>query len=554
MLAAIGSMTAALLLTAMGYTPSTSAGPPPPKDNDDFANAVAIPGIPYSNKQDTSSATAEPGEPSPCGEKSATVWYEFTATAAEDGIRLQADTIGSDYDTTVSVYTGDTLASLDLIRCNDDQDVGVQSAVQFTVAAGETYRIQAGGFDGATGNLVINLDVAPPPPPPDQAWTIEAKSLEGGADRLEIDVGTADQEPKIALAFAFTIGFPGCEAEGVFKFHEKDVNEPPLINHEVWGFNFAAKECLKSGVEVVVSLTPFDPSNHVVIKSARFENSQGTTDPADDVFVGPGNPRKLDFGKVQRLSNIFLCTEPGELDFLCNGAFVAVAAGQPILSPDPKCTGFPNFNPPEECPRQEVGAFEFEVRYDEKLIHVEAFAELFEECLQTRGEGFLKVACFTKGKEGFFVPPEALAFLIVTPTADTYSILRANQENGIVTQLINQGCNLADLQGHPIPLGGQNFCDNAAVTIRYLEGDVHADCLINVRDQQQISFRWGSREGQLLYNDRFDLEPSAPELGDGDIDGKDIQTVYGRHGSDCFQPHPAQPPVDPKAKVEPPAG
>ena len=35
--------------------------------------------------------------------------------------------------------------------------------------------------------------------------------------------------------------------------------------------------------------------------------------------------------------------------------------------------------------------------------------------------------------------------------------------------------------------------------------------------------------------------------GDGDIDINDLQFVYGRFGSTCANPWPAQPPVNPKA-------
>jgi hypothetical protein len=126
-------------------------------------------------------------------------------------------------------------------------------------------------------------------------------------------------------------------------------------------------------------------------------------------------------------------------------------------------------------------------------------------------------------------------------------MLIPNQGNGIATQLINQGCELSDLQGHPIKTA---ICGDAELTIRYLEGDVNADCEVNVQDQQQIAFRWGSHLGSLLYNSRFDLEPAAPKKGDGDIDAKDLQVVWGRHTSPadtCINPHAGQDPVDPKA-------
>ena len=90
------------------------------------------------------------------------------------------------------------------------------------------------------------------------------------------------------------------------------------------------------------------------------------------------------------------------------------------------------------------------------------------------------------------------------------------------------------------------------MTIRYLEGDIHADCIVDVLDQQQIAFRWGSHLGNLLYNSRYDLEPSAPKKGDGDIDAKDLQFVYGRHGSTCANPHPPQDPRNGKVSEPPP--
>jgi hypothetical protein len=179
--------------------------------------------------------------------------------------------------------------------------------------------------------------------------------------------------------------------------------------------------------------------------------------------------------------------------------------------------------------------------------------ELFQQegvfCATIPTQNAVQFRCNVKGKEFEINGPGTLAVVHVRPTADVYSILIPNQDNGIVTQLINQDCNLSDLQGHPIKTA---LCGDADVTIRYLEGDTHADCQIDVHDQQQISFRWGSRVGSLLYNSRFDLEPSTPKKGDGDIDAKDLQMVFGRHVSTCADPHPPQPPVDQKAKLEPP--
>ncbi|MGB2695403.1 MAG: hypothetical protein WBD55_09480, partial [Dehalococcoidia bacterium] len=82
--------------------------------------------------------------------------------------------------------------------------------------------------------------------------------------------------------------------------------------------------------------------------------------------------------------------------------------------------------------------------------------------------------------------------------------------------------------------------------IRWLEADVNGDCRVDAADGQILAFRWGARVGNLLYNQRFDLEPSGTAKFDGDVDIKDIQFVFGRHGSTCADPHPPQDPVNPK--------
>ncbi|MCY1059326.1 hypothetical protein [Nannocystis sp. SCPEA4] len=138
----------------------TASAQPPPNDN--FANATVVPGLPYTDTEDTVDATREAGEPQPtCVTNSHTVWYSFTPDA---DVSVDANTVGSDYDTTLTVYTG-TFPSLTEIACNDDIDpsINVQSALTFSATAGETYYIQVGSFEplfggGTGGNLVFNLE------------------------------------------------------------------------------------------------------------------------------------------------------------------------------------------------------------------------------------------------------------------------------------------------------------------------------------------------------------------------------------------------------------
>lgn len=124
-------------------------------ENDARADAIVIPERPYANSQSTFAATLEAGEPRPCGGMDATVWYTYTAGPSELGT-VTIDTFGSDYDTVLAVYTEVAGRTLQL-GCNDDSE-GLQSSVSFVALPGATYWIQAGGYYGEVGTLVLNVD------------------------------------------------------------------------------------------------------------------------------------------------------------------------------------------------------------------------------------------------------------------------------------------------------------------------------------------------------------------------------------------------------------
>jgi hypothetical protein len=204
---------------------------------------------------------------------------------------------------------------------------------------------------------------------------------------------------------------------------------------------------------------------------------------------------------------------------------------------------------------QTLAAFEFEVRFDSTKVCVNLIpsAEVtgnvnFICTVQDKDsstlEGIARIGCVSTGK-GHSLVGLTLATIQVRPQPELFSQIRPNQDNGNVVQILNQGCELADEQGHAIPIFS---CEDADITFRYLEGDVDGpDCDVDVLDAQQLAFRWGVQKGSLLFNSFMDLEPSGQVKGDGDIDIKDIQFVFGRLGSTCTAPWPAQLPVNPKA-------
>jgi hypothetical protein len=209
---------------------------------------------------------------------------------------------------------------------------------------------------------------------------------------------------------------------------------------------------------------------------------------------------------------------------------------------------------------QTVGAFEFEVRFDQKWVCVNIEAGTYVTgnpqmnwtCFildkdSSQLEGIARIGCVSKGKVAATNPSLQLARIIVRPQPEAYHLIIPNQDNRLPVQILNQDCELSDNQGHPIPKLG---CDDSDVTLRFLEGDVVSDCAVDVLDQQALASRWLATVGNGLYNERMDLEPSGLQpgvgSGDGDIDIKDIQFVFGRHGSTCTTPWPAQGPVHSK--------
>src|SRR5438132_752905 len=73
-------------------------------------------------------------------------------------------TAGSNFDTTLGVYTGASVSGLTVVASNDDA-AGVQtSLVTFNAVAGVTYQIAVDGYDGDSGNITLNVALTPAGP------------------------------------------------------------------------------------------------------------------------------------------------------------------------------------------------------------------------------------------------------------------------------------------------------------------------------------------------------------------------------------------------------
>ena len=138
-----------------------------------------------------------------------------------------------------------------------------------------------------------------------------------------------------------------------------------------------------------------------------------------------------------------------------------------------------------------------------------------------------------------------LATLTLKPAADDLKDLFPGNNNGIPTLIKDNQCELADTLGHPVNNAGAGLldkCGDIYVTVRILEGDLNLDCKVDVLDEALIASHYGAFFGSAFYQKWFDLEPKFHDL---DIDIKDVQKVFGREGSTCQNPIPAQTPVAP---------
>jgi hypothetical protein len=154
-----------LLVALLLPTAGAQAAPP---GNDDFGAAVAITTLPYTDVVLTNEATSDAADPN-CFGGGRTVWYSFTPT--EPG-RISVDTLESNYDTTLGVYTG-TKGSLTEVACNDNFGYSRRSLVRFDAQPGTTYHIMVGSLaTGVRGTLRLNVTAAPPKAPNDEEPTV----------------------------------------------------------------------------------------------------------------------------------------------------------------------------------------------------------------------------------------------------------------------------------------------------------------------------------------------------------------------------------------------
>ena len=123
--------------------------------SDDFRLRASLSGASGRSVGSNVGADTESGEPNHAGNSGgASMWWTWRAPTTGS---FTFHTRGSDIDTLLAVYTGNSLNRLTEIASNDDADgETLRSAVRFTAQQGSKYHIAVDGYGGATGAIVLN--------------------------------------------------------------------------------------------------------------------------------------------------------------------------------------------------------------------------------------------------------------------------------------------------------------------------------------------------------------------------------------------------------------
>ena len=128
--------------------------------NDGCASATAISG---NGPWFSTNVCAIQDGPALCGLMGSDVWFNWTANITGN-VTFNTCNPGTTYDTVLSVYDGAGCTGTNL-GCNDDVTCNpiFRSGLTVPVVLGNVYKVQVGGYNGAQGNIELNV-VGPPPP------------------------------------------------------------------------------------------------------------------------------------------------------------------------------------------------------------------------------------------------------------------------------------------------------------------------------------------------------------------------------------------------------
>ena len=246
-------------------------------------------------------ATREPGEPLHAGQKATnSVWLTWRAPA--NGV-VVLSTLGSDFDTLLAVYTGNTVTNLTEVASDNDSGGFLTSQLKFYAIAGTDYHIAVDGFHGAQGQIVFSWDLVPSTtaipriltqPVPKSGPTNDDASLLVGFDSAEPVVVQWFKDGQLARQTNFPAG--GSDTFPISNLRKSDVG-----NYRV---------------RIVPASAPTDTTREIFSKLVRVQihiRGDGTVvrdvftrdkflETADAVAAAPASGRISKSSKIRRLS------------------------------------------------------------------------------------------------------------------------------------------------------------------------------------------------------------------------------------------------------------
>ncbi|MBL8133507.1 MAG: S8 family serine peptidase [Anaerolineae bacterium] len=134
-----------------------------PPLNDRSSGAIIIPSLPYGTTQEYIRFATMTGDPTLNSPLNASmVWYRYSF-ASGISHRVVVDTLGSDYDTVLGVYTTPDPVYPVIVAYNDDYGGAQTSQVEFTAHAGTIYYIGVAAYNTLAGDATLVLHAAVTP-------------------------------------------------------------------------------------------------------------------------------------------------------------------------------------------------------------------------------------------------------------------------------------------------------------------------------------------------------------------------------------------------------
>ena len=254
--------------------------------NDSFANAAVVAGGSGSAQGDSTWATREASEPPTqagfTGDKS--VWFAWTAPATGTAT---FDTEGSDFDTTLGVYTGSSVGTLTACSgCqNDDANSATRSSrISFDTTAGTVYYIDVDGFNGQYGAVRLNWTSTITLP---TSVSVTGRVVEGAQGLAGVFVGLYDDDG--ALLQQTTTG-----TDGRWTFASVGVSRDYALSFVKSGFTLTP-----NGFPIQVGTSALDVGDVTAVKANQIEETTFFVAQHYRDFLG----READAGGLQFWTN-----------------------------------------------------------------------------------------------------------------------------------------------------------------------------------------------------------------------------------------------------------